>query len=398
MHSERTETDVPIPQLRAARCVLINALTAKAGGFHGFILSLLDTIGQQRTPNRAYILFVPATIRCVHESANVEVCYRTRLSVNRLLRFFWEQFFLPVWAKARGVHLIVSASSFGPRFPLCRHIVWLRNALYFSKEYDELVRDDPRERLRIKLQRLAVRWSLAGADRIIVLQPAMIDRVRAYFDIPVDRFAVVPNACLPAVGVVRDAVVELKQSHPCSFVINAVQFYHRYRNIELVVKAVQCLLQRGYDNWVLLLSVCSDEEPPYSTDFLQWLASLDVSEHVVNFGRLSLAEVHVLYRQSDVAVFPSLCEAFSNAYLIAMECDVPVLAADFDFTRSVFDRGALYFRHDAPDDLANALSRLWQDRELRQQMIAAGRTRRSRYTWAQTYAAFDEVVTQTMKY
>jgi glycosyltransferase involved in cell wall biosynthesis len=186
----------------------------------------------------------------------------------------------------------------------------------------------------------------------------------------------------------------LRQAFPSAFVVNGCQYYHRYRNIETVVAAVERLAARGTKDLLLLLSVDPKEEGAHSSRFVARLSSSRLTRDggVLNFGRLTLAEIRSLYCVSDVAVFPSIAESFSNAYLDALVSGCPVIASDIDLARGVLGDAGLYFDHWSPDALADLLEAVRQDRGQLVGRRWLARARAREFSWDRTRQAFVSAV------
>lgn len=374
----------------AGRRILVNALAAKAGGFRSFMIAFVHELQRRDDGARYLILLPPQTAAAVGaDDARVRVVASRVVAGRPWLRTLWEQAGLPVVARRWGADTVVSGSSYGPALPGCHHVVWLRNSLPFSPEYEALVVGDARERRRLARARWQIRLATRSAWRIVVQQEAMIDRVRRYLAIPPDHFCVVPNAPLPPEGEVRSELERLRAGHPGAFVVNGCQYYHRYRNVETLLDAAERLAAE-VPNLLLLLAVDPREEGEYSERFVARLASSQLvrAGRVVNFGRLTPAEMHILYRLSDVAAFPSLAESFSNAYLDALAAGCAVAASDLDFARVVFGDAALYFDpRDAPA-LARLLATLHAEPACLEHARARARARATEFSWERTWRAF----------
>lgn len=374
----------------AGRRILVNALAAKAGGFRGFTIAFAHEL-QRCADGASYLILLPAetaaAVGPAHEHVRV-VAART-LAGRPWLRTLWEQAGLPLAARRWGADTIVSGSSYGPALPGRRHVVWLRNGLPFSPEYEALVARDAGERRRLVRARWQVGLSTRNAWRVLVQQEAMIGRVRRYLAIPPERFWVVPNAPLPPAGEVRPHVARLRVAHPGAFVVNGCQYYHRYRNVETLLDAAERVASEVPD-LLLLLAVDPREEGEHSVRFVARLTASPLARagQLVNFGRLSSAEMHALYRLSDVAVFPSLAESFSNAYLDALTAGCAIAASDLDFARGVFGEAALYFDPRDARALAQLLAVLRREPALIEQSRARARARVTEFSWERTRRAF----------
>ncbi len=98
-------------------------------------------------------------------------------------------------------------------------------------------------------------------------------------------------------------------------------------------------------------------------------------------GRLADAEIAALERHATAFVFPSLYEGFGIPPLEAMTQGCLVLAADIPAVREASGTAALYFDPTKEAELVDAMRRISTDKELREQLRAAGRRNVARFSW-----------------
>jgi glycosyltransferase involved in cell wall biosynthesis len=101
---------------------------------------------------------------------------------------------------------------------------------------------------------------------------------------------------------------------------------------------------------------------------------------ILALGRVSDAGLRALYENAFCLLFPSRYEGFGLPPLEAMLSGCPVLAARAGAVPEVCGDAALWF--DGERGMAETLHLLLNDAGLRPRLIAAGRERASRFTWA----------------
>jgi glycosyltransferase involved in cell wall biosynthesis len=309
------------------------------------------------------------------------------LSYNRWLRIAWEQAGLPVLAQRLGAHVLVSATNHGPRFPRCPQVVCLFNALYYSEEYWRLLAGNRAAQWSLALQRALVGLAVAGSRVVVVQQPGMIALARRFFPgVPASRFRLMPNAAPPAPP---PAPARLRERLPGRIIINGIAHYNPHRNLEVLLGAMERLTQAGRRDLALVVAAGSADHRPDSERFVEQARRIGREGAIINLGRrLTLAETYGALRESDIMVYPSLAESFSAAYLMAMECGVPLVAADLDFARTICSDAAAYFRYDSPDDLGRRLVELADDPDRQAELVQRGHERCRAYTWDRMLAGF----------
>lgn len=100
-------------------------------------------------------------------------------------------------------------------------------------------------------------------------------------------------------------------------------------------------------------------------------------------GAVPRHELGALYRQHDVFVTATLNEAFALVVLEALACGLPVIGTDIDALRAVIvdgENGLLVPPHD-PRALANAITRMANDRSLRERLATNAHPSVEPYAW-----------------
>ncbi len=116
---------------------------------------------------------------------------------------------------------------------------------------------------------------------------------------------------------------------------------------------------------------------PENQRLLYTIRDLALDEYVFLHGRLSPADVVARLQAADVFLLASLSEGISNAVLEGMACGLPVVTTAVGGMAEAVDDGVEGFVVPSRDAaaMAEALSALWRDPELRRRMGAAGRIR-----------------------
>jgi glycosyltransferase involved in cell wall biosynthesis len=110
-------------------------------------------------------------------------------------------------------------------------------------------------------------------------------------------------------------------------------------------------------------------------------------------GTVEDDELPIWYHAADALAFPSVNEGWGLVVLEAMAAGLPVVATDIPVLREYLtpDRDALLVAPGDDADLAAAITRLAQDRGLRERLAAAGRTVAAGYEWSATAARHDAI-------
>jgi glycosyltransferase involved in cell wall biosynthesis len=107
---------------------------------------------------------------------------------------------------------------------------------------------------------------------------------------------------------------------------------------------------------------------------------------------LGLAEV---YQQADIFVFASTCENMPNILLEAMASGLPIACSNRGPMPEVLGDAGVYFDPERPEEIADALQQLIDNRKLREQCAWKAYLKAQSYSWAkcadETFAFISQV-------
>ncbi|HMN05878.1 MAG TPA: glycosyltransferase family 1 protein [Flavobacteriales bacterium] len=105
---------------------------------------------------------------------------------------------------------------------------------------------------------------------------------------------------------------------------------------------------------------------------------------VVFTGRLEQKELHQVLADALALVFVSYFEGFGIPVAEAMQCGVPVIAANATSLPEVAGDAAVYCDPFEVGSITEAMQQVWSDAALRERLSAAGLLRAQRFTWDET--------------
>jgi glycosyltransferase involved in cell wall biosynthesis len=88
-----------------------------------------------------------------------------------------------------------------------------------------------------------------------------------------------------------------------------------------------------------------------------------------------------LYRNATVTCCASSFEGFGLSVLESMACGTAVACSDMRSLREVAEQAAVYFAHDDPQAMGDAIAGLLEDAEYRRQLKYRGIRRARLFTW-----------------
>jgi glycosyltransferase involved in cell wall biosynthesis len=362
--------------------IAINAVSAKMSGSLTYLAGLLQHLPCGES-GYEFFVFLPrgTATKLANVRWNVKLCRVPRKYSSGWRRLWWDQITLRRFLRREKVDALFSSANFGMfRCPV-RQILLVRNALYFSKMYQEVVLG--KHGLGFRLDLMLRRWmnlmSVRGADVVMTPTHAMLDELARFVNVASRNASVnyygVDQPEMPA----EDISASQARASPEVVRLVYVSLYSDNKNLSTLLKAMPLLNAGGPRKFLLKTTVNPAWRGAAWTvtykDDLALARQPDVAPWVEFLRPLGKREVQQLYRDADVLVFPSFCESFGHPMVEAMANGLPVVASDTPVNREICGDAAVYFRPLDPQDLAQKVRLLGCDEALRGKLGAAGRRR-----------------------
>lgn len=111
-------------------------------------------------------------------------------------------------------------------------------------------------------------------------------------------------------------------------------------------------------------------------------------QEIIFLGYVSAADKDWLYRHASVFAYPSFYEGFGFPPLEAMSYGVPVITSQFSSLPEVVGDAAILINPGAANEIADALSLILGDGEIRDRLREAGLARTKIFSWEKTAAEY----------
>lgn len=157
-----------------------------------------------------------------------------------------------------------------------------------------------------------------------------------------------------------------------------------------VGNAIRAALTLGSNAWPMVIVGASNSRVFSSTGIPVNLES----KNVVFAGRVTDAELNLLYKTAGCLLFPSVYEGFGIPPLEAMRHGCPVVASDMASIPEVCGDAALYVDPRSVDAIVAALKRIQTEPDLRALLSAAGQRRAKQFLWRDSARRLISVVSR----
>lgn len=223
---------------------------------------------------------------------------------------------------------------------------------------------------RSKWHRLLLVSNLKYADLVMSTSEIMAERVKTLMDDDTLQIPITPFG----VDIEKFSVKKLEQSERKQISIGIIKSLKRIYGIENLIEAVGIIRDTG-DQTVSNLIVNIFGDGPHRQSLEEQVKSLGLESYFRFHGVIPNKKVPEVLSEIDIYVLPSLHESFGVAAVEAMASGIPVIASDAPGLLEVVTDNVNGIRFHAGEsgELAEAITRLMLDAELRQQLGAAGR-------------------------
>ncbi len=156
---------------------------------------------------------------------------------------------------------------------------------------------------------------------------------------------------------------------------------HPRKNVMQLLKAFSIFKKRQQSNMQLLLVGRSAWD---YADIVKKLETFKFRNDVKMLGYLPLDELAKVTGAAYAMVFPSLFEGFGVPIIEAMQCGVPVVTSNTSSMPEIGGDAALYADPKDITSIAGQMIRVYQDENLRNEMIAKGFAQAAKFSWDKT--------------
>ena len=364
--------------------VLLNAVSAKMGGAANYIRNIACEL-ESLAPEDEFICVVPEEqVDALRGLARNLQVIGTPVSNNSYLRRIWfDQVTLRRMLRTEKIDVLYSTANLGMLACPSRQILLVRNMLYFSPAYEQLlVTAGLRARFENTLRRWLVCRSVKSADVVLTPSRTMLDALLDHCPAARDKAIVNPYGVRPPRP--RGATTKPWRERGSAVTILYTSLYAEHKNLGTLLRALKELIKAGVE-YRLVTPADPDWQGPGRTATWQCDSQMmhdpELSRHVEFTGILDGEAIARFYDLADVFVYPSVIESFGHPLLEAMAAGLPVVAADAPINRELCADSAVYFNpHDAAE-CARQIRRVIGDPGLANELIQRGVERSRGFQW-----------------
>jgi len=285
-----------------------------------------------------------------------------------------EQVELPRILRANKIDLLHSPHFLLPVRRSCACVVTIHDVIYLACKED----------LPSRAGRLYYHGMMATsvrlADRIITVSEFSKADIVRRLRVDPRKIDVIHSGISPALQRVTDSSrlekVRQKFFIDKEFILYA-GIYKPRKNHAGLLRAFRHLMANGLCAKLVIAGPMNEGE----AELKKLARDLEISKSVIFTGRVDDTDLCALYSTARVYACPSLYEGFGFTVLEAMACGTPVVCSRETSLPEVAGDAAVYADSRDPQEFAQALSRAFNDEELRTELVEKGYKNCSRFSW-----------------
>jgi glycosyltransferase involved in cell wall biosynthesis len=310
--------------------ILINALSARAGGGQTYLNNILKDI-----PDSSLKVFILSSkVFAVPYHPQIQIIEAPDYCENQILRAVWEVFALPSVIRKYKIDCLFCPGGLIPivRPKNCKIVVMFRNMLPF---WSGLKEGFPFGLSRFRLQLLGrlFQRSMRQADAVIFISQTAARFVTKELKLAVKEYTVIPH------GVDEQFMTAGGSDVPWPSQVPEGVKYLLYVSILQPYKH-QLEVVRGYKLWLdssenkeVKLILAGPNNTDYGFKVKEEVSKLGIDSNVMFLGKVPHAELSHLYAHAIANIFASSCENCPNILLEKIASGRPLACLDVEVNR-----------------------------------------------------------------
>jgi glycosyltransferase involved in cell wall biosynthesis len=222
-----------------------------------------------------------------------------------------------------------------------------------------------------KLRNLIFKSRLQYGDIIFPQTKTSEQRLHKYYPNQIKKTKVIPTA-YSKIDSGENGLFFFNKESNCHYLL-ALSKYYKHKNLEILIDVAKLIKDK--EEKIKIITTVEGDQGPGSQEFLDSIDNQNLSDIIINIGKIPFEHVPALYEQVDGLILPTLLESFSATYVDSMMLKVPIFTSDRDFAKDVCNDAAFYFDPMDSSSIFNTIVSAFKDKNLVQKKLEKGYNR-----------------------
>ncbi len=306
-----------------------------------------------------------------------------------VLWYIWYEFSVRRILKQEKPDVFLSPDGFLSLFSKVKSIPVIHDINFFHRPQDLPFTS------RFFYNKFFPKYARKAIQIVTVSEYSKQDIVKAYGINP-DKISVVYNGCNTLYTPIKEEEknkIRLEYTDGEEYFIY-IGSMHPRKNLPRLFKAFEEFKKKTKSKLKLLLV---GEKMFMTKDVELELLNMQYENDVVFTGRLIPEKLKNVLSSAFAMAFVPLYEGFGIPALEAMYSDVPVITSNVSSLPEVTGDAAVYADPFSVESICNAMVKVYEDIDLRQNLIEKGRIQRNKFSWAKTADKLWDVILKSVK-
>lgn len=246
----------------------------------------------------------------------------------------------------------------------------------------------------LRLKKLVPR-AVKSSTRVVAVSEATKKDLVKLFELNPEKIDVVANAVDIKLYKPKALTNEIRNKYnlPKKYLLYLGNIEPR-KNIKGIIEAYSMLPNEISSKYKLVLAGGRGWNQGEINNALKQSAKKD---KIIFTGYIDDRDKPEIYAGADIFLFPSHYEGFGLPILEAMACEVPVITADNSSLKEVAGNAALYVDSKRPKELAEAIIKILENKNIRNDLVKKGTLRAIDFSWKKSAAQMNESIKKAIK-
>lgn len=345
------------------------------GGAEIYALNLLKALTKIDSEDY-YLVYLPSDKVESFRVDKKNFKFKSKNFSSPYLRTLWEQFFLPFELWKNKIDILFTTGNIDCFFSPCKRIVVIHNSLPFSAP--EMFSS----RLKLHYLRNMLKLTSKTADKIITVSETARGEIIKYLNISPGRIKPIYHGFTVPDTIKDENSIKERFGIRGKYILSISSVY-RFKNYINLIRAFDIYRKRSKSNYRMVIIGEAIEEDYYNQMIVE-IEKLNLKDYVVFINGLPHNELFSIYKAASLYVFPSYCESFGLTLVEAMAFGIPVITSNTSVMPEICQDAAIYFDPNNPNDIADKMLMVVQDRSLQQKLREKGLKRAQEFSWQKT--------------
>lgn len=357
--------------------IAIDASRSKSGGGVSHMKGIITDLDLDGTPvEKVHVWGYQKLLNALPERPWLVKHGHPLIEKSLPYQLWWQYKILPKLMKENRCDILLSTDA-GTVLIYHPSVVMSRDMLSFEKS--EIKRYGiSKAWLRLFLLRFVQIRSLKNADGTIFLTKYAADTITQWSG-KITDYRIIPHGVsqtFKQVNAKAEWHSVQKQPIQCLYVSNTALYKHQWH----VVEAISRLRFQGYNLKLKLVGGGHGKSKRMLDDAIQ---KFDPDRHfVVTDSFVPQDQLPEILSEAHIFIFASSCENMPNTLVEAMSVGLPIACSDRGPMPEVLQDGGVYFDPENPESIADALKKILNDENMRNQLKEKAKNLANRYSWA----------------